>query len=90
MSDRLKEVTKMSEIPKDVKRIIFMGGARYYARMVMVFGVLAWACLIVGIIGDAANKVPGLAPTNWFIMSVGFLLGAVWAWFTAYFAAKEK
>jgi hypothetical protein len=80
---------EMAEIPKDVKRVLFMGGARYYARMVMVFGPLAWACLIVGIVGDAINKTPGLEPTNWFIIAATSLLGAIWAWFTAYFAAKE-
>jgi hypothetical protein len=80
---------EMAEIPKDVKRVLFMGGARYYARMVMVFGPLAWACLIVGIVGDAINRTLGLEPTNWFIMAATSLLGAIWAWFTAYFAAKE-
>jgi hypothetical protein len=79
----------MAEISKDVKRVLFMGGARYYARMVMVFGPLAWVCLILGIVGNATNKTIGLEATNWFIMAVGFLLGAVWAWLTAYFAAKE-
>jgi hypothetical protein len=85
----LKEVIKMSEIPKDSKRLLFMGGARYYARVVTVLGPLAWACLIVGIIGDAINKTPGLEPTNWFILAGISLLGAIWAWITAYFAAKE-
>jgi hypothetical protein len=79
----------MAEIPNDLKRILFMGGARYYARMVMVFGPLAWIFLILGIISDAINKTLGLEPTNWFIMAGISLLGAVWAWFTAYFAAKE-
>ena len=79
----------MAEIPKDVKRLLFMGGARYYARVVMVMGPLTWACLIVGIVGDATNRTLGLEPTNWFIMAAISLLGAIWSWITAYFAAKE-
>ena len=79
----------MAEIPKDLKRLLFMGGARYYARMMMVMGALTWACLIVGIVGDATNRTLGLEPTNWFIFAGISLLGAIWSWITAYFAAKE-
>ena len=79
----------MTEIPKDLKRLLFMGGARYYARMVMVMGPLTWACLIVGIVGDATNRTLGLESTNWFILAGISLLGAIWSWITAYFAAKE-
>ena len=79
----------MLEIPKDLKRLLFMGGARYYARMVMVMGPLTWACLTVGIVGDAMDKTLGLETTHWFILAGISLLGAIWSWITAYFGAKE-
>jgi hypothetical protein len=80
----------MAEIPKDVKRIIFMGGARYYSRMLWFFGPLSWISVILGIVSDAIDKTLGLEPTNWFILAAISILGAMWAWFTAYFAAKEE
>jgi len=79
----------MAEIPKDMRFLLFGRGAKWMARAGLVMAMLAWVCLIVGIVGDAANKVPGLEPTNWFILMVGFLLGALWSWLTAYFATKE-
>ncbi|HEX79132.1 MAG TPA: hypothetical protein G4O19_03135 [Dehalococcoidia bacterium] len=79
----------MAEIPKDLKRMLFMGGARYYARMMMVMGLLTWTCLIVGIVSDATNRTLGLEPTSWFILAGISVLGAIWSWITSYFAAKE-
>jgi hypothetical protein len=35
---------------------------------------IALACLIVGIVGDAMNVVPGLEPTNWLIIAAGWLV----------------
>ena len=35
---------------------------------------IALACLIVGIVGDAVNVVPGLEPTNWLIIGAGWLV----------------
>jgi hypothetical protein len=35
---------------------------------------IALACLIVGIVGDAVNVVPGLEPTNWLIIAAGWLV----------------
>jgi hypothetical protein len=34
-------------------------------------------CAIVGIIGDVTNTVPGLEPTNWFLMGIGFLAAGI-------------
>jgi hypothetical protein len=79
----------MAEIPKDLKRILFMGGAKYYSRMLFFFGPLSWICVILGIVSDAIDKTLGLEPTNWFILAAISILGAMWAWFTSYFAAKE-
>lgn len=79
----------MAEIPKDMKWLLFGRGAKQQVRLHMAFSLVSWACLIVGIVGDAANKVPGLHPTNWFIIAVGFLIAAFWHWLRAYHAAKE-
>jgi hypothetical protein len=35
-------------------------------------------CLIVGIVGSATNMVPGLEPTDWFIIAVGFGVAGCW------------
>jgi hypothetical protein len=35
---------------------------------------IALVCLIVGIVGDAVNVVPGLEPTNWLIIAAGWLV----------------
>jgi hypothetical protein len=50
----------MAEIPKDLRFWLFGRGAKWMARTGVVMASLVWACLIVGIVGDAANKVPGL------------------------------
>jgi magnesium-transporting ATPase (P-type) len=82
-------VIKMAEIPKNMRFLLFGRGARWMAWCGVVFAFLAGASFIVGIIGDVANKKPGLEPTNWFILMVAFFLLAFWSWLTAYFAAKE-
>jgi hypothetical protein len=84
-----KEVIKMAEISKDMKRILFPRSAKAPALVWKVSCYVALACLIVGIVGDAANKKLGLEPTNWFIIMVGFLILAVGSYLTAYHAAKE-
>lgn len=79
----------MAEIPKDMKFLLFGRGARWHARVAMVLDFLGIGCLIVGIIGDAINRVPGLEPTNWFIMAAAFWVWGLWSWLCAYTAAKE-
>ena len=79
----------MAEIPKDTKWWLFGRGAKHHARMCVVFLSLGIVFLIIGIVGDAMNKVPGLEPTNWLIMAVGFWVLGIASWLTAYFAAKE-
>ena len=79
----------MQEIPKDVKWLLFGKGARWHARTSMVLDFAGLGCFVVGIIGDALNKVPGLEPTNWFLMAIGLWIWGFWAWWAAYKAAKE-
>jgi len=79
----------MAEIPKDMRFLLFGRGARWHARSAFVLDVLGMISLIVGIVGDAINRVPGLEPTNWFIMAAAFFVWGLWAWICAYTAAKE-
>jgi len=79
----------MAEVPKDMKTLLFGRSPKQQARLMVAFTLVCWACLIVGIVGDAIDKTLGLEPTSWFIIGVGFLLAAVWHWFRAYHAAKE-
>jgi len=79
----------MAEVPRDLRFLLFGRGAKWHARSSMVISGLGMACFIVAIAGDAANKVPGLEPTNWFLMAIALLVWGFWGWLTAYFAAKE-
>ena len=79
----------MAEIPKDVKRRLFGSSAKQQVWLMAAFVFTCWACLIVGIVGDAIDKTLGLEPTSWFLISIGFLIAGVWHWFRAYHGAKE-
>jgi len=79
----------MAEIPKDMKFLLFGFGARWHAKCMMALNWLGLACLIVGIIGDAINRVPGLEPTNWILIAIALWLWGLASWLTAYNAAKE-
>jgi hypothetical protein len=79
----------MAEIPKDMKFLLFGFGARWHAKCMMALNWLGLACLIVGIIGDAINRVPGLEPTNWILIAIALWLWGLACWLTAYHAAKE-
>ena len=79
----------MAEIPQEVKKLLFGKGALWHARVALVLDLLGLGCLIVGIVGDVMNKVPGLEPTNWFLMAIGFWIWGFWAWYASYAAAKE-
>jgi hypothetical protein len=79
----------MQEIPKDVKCALFLVGAKTLARMASVAEALGFVCLIMAIISGAMNKVLGLAPSYWFLMTVAFWVYGFWSWLAAYFAAKE-
>ena len=79
----------MAEITEDVKRMLFGSSAKQQAWMMTAFVLVCWACLIVGIVGDATDETLGLEPTSWFLISIGWLIAAVWHWFRAYHSAKE-
>ena len=79
----------MAEIPKDVKFLLFGGGAKQKAWQMLAYTFVGLACLIVGIVGDAIDETLGLEPTSWFLISIAWLIAAVWHWFVAYYSAKE-
>jgi len=79
----------MAEIPKDLKQRMYQGGAKRQLWMCMAFTLVCWGTLIVGIVGDAIDETLGLEPTSWFLISIGWLIAAVWHYFKAYHAAKE-
>lgn len=79
----------MAEISEDVKKSLFEKNPKVCCRVSSAFTYFGAAFMVIGIVGDAMNKVPGLEPTTWLIMAVIFLTVGIWAWFTAYFGAKE-
>ena len=79
----------LGAVPKDVKLLLFGGGAKQKAWQMMAYTLVGLACLIVGIVGDAIDETLGLEPTSWFLISIGWLIAAVWHWFRAYHSAKE-
>ena len=79
----------MAEIPKDMKFLLFGKGAKWHARSAMVLDWLGMVCLIVGIVGDAINRVLGLEPLSWLVIAVALWILGLWAWLCAYTAAKE-
>jgi putative Ca2+/H+ antiporter (TMEM165/GDT1 family) len=79
----------MSEVSKNMRFLLLGRSTRFFAYTSLFSSCVAWASLIVGIIGDAVNKKLGLQPSNWFIMAIAFLILAVWEWLKAHAAAKE-
>jgi len=77
----------MAEIPKDLKRHLLEGNPMLCLWMHGIFTYFGFAFLVIGIIGDAMNKVLGLEPTNWFIMAVGFWMLGIFGWFRGYYSA---
>ena len=77
----------MAEIPEKWKRHLFEKNPMRCLWLDGILSLLGFVFLVIGIVGDAMNKVPGLEPTNWFIMAVGFWLLAGFAWFRGYYSA---
>jgi hypothetical protein len=79
----------MAEIPKDMKFMLFGKGAKWHARSSMVLDFLGVACFVIGIIGSAINSGLGLGAINWILIAIALWILGIWAWLTAYNAAKE-
>jgi undecaprenyl pyrophosphate phosphatase UppP len=80
----------MAEIPKDMKFLLFGRGAKWHGRSSIVLDFLGIACLIIGIIGSAINNAIGLGAINWILIAIALWILGIWAWLTAYNAAKEE
>jgi len=52
-----------------------------------ILSLLGSAFLVLGIVGDAMNKVLGLESTNWILMAVGFFVLSGYAWRRGYYSA---
>ena len=79
----------MAEIPKDMRFLLFGKGARWHAKTSFFMDILGMIFLVVGIIADAINVTLGLETTHWFLLALAFFIWGLWAWLTAYHAAKE-
>jgi hypothetical protein len=80
----------MGDIPQELQKALFGSGAGWWACAASIANLLAPICLLVGIIGDAINRTPGLEPINWFIMAAALWVAGLSAWHIAYTAAKEE
>lgn len=70
----------MREPSSYLERIFYQQKPYSYLGAAYVFGYIGFGCLIVGIIGDALNRVPGLEPASWFLAAIGFLILGLWHW----------
>jgi hypothetical protein len=80
----------MAEIPSECKRHLFEENPLRCLCVNGIFTYLGVAFLVIGIVGDAINKVLGLEHTNWFIMAVGFWMLGIFAWFRGYYSALHS
>ena len=80
----------MAEVPQDMKKLLFGMGAKCHAISALVLDFLGLGCLIVGIIASATENEFGLWwPSDWFFIAIALWVLGLWAWITAYFAARE-
>ena len=79
----------MAEIPGDMKKLLFGMGAKWHAYAALIFDYAGLACIILGVIAAVTGDKIGLSAGNWLLLAIGLILFGMWAWFTAYHAAKE-
>ena len=79
----------MAEIPKELRFLLFGAGPRWHAWTALIFDWLGLACLVVGIISAAIDDKLGLGATSWLLVAIALLVWSMYAWFCAYFGARE-
>ena len=79
----------MSEIPQNVKFLLFGFGPKMHAQMALIANLLGIVSVIVGILSAAMKNPLVLGTTNWFLLSIIFFVWGMTFWFAAYFGAKE-
>jgi hypothetical protein len=79
----------MSQIPKELKPILFGKGAKWHAKISMLLDCLGMVSLVLGILSAALNRTLFLGTTNWLLLTIVLFVWGLWAWLCAYFAVKE-
>jgi hypothetical protein len=78
----------MSEIPENIKFLLFGFGPEMAARMALVANSLGLVTMILGIIAGATGRSLGLGATNWFLLTIALFIWGCGQWLVAYFGAK--
>ena len=79
----------MSQIPQNVKFLLFGWGPRPTALMALLINLLAMAATILGVTSAASGNSLGLGAGNWFLLAFVFFMWGFSFWCVAYFGAKE-
>ena len=79
----------MSEIPQNIKFLLFGFGPQMHAVMALITNFLAIATTVLGIISAGKKSSFGLGVTHWFLLAIIFFIWGLSFWFAAYFGAKE-
>jgi hypothetical protein len=78
----------MSDIPENIKFLLFGFGPEMAARMALVANSIGLVTMILGIIAAATGKTLGLGATNWFLLTIALFIWGLGQWLVAYFGAK--
>jgi len=79
----------MAAVPDNLKFLLFGMGPKFHATVAMIIECLALASLVLGIVSGFKNDAVGLWSTEWFLIAIVLFIWGLWAWLTAYVAAKE-
>jgi hypothetical protein len=79
----------MSEIPQNVKSLLFGFGPKLHALMAIIANLLGIVSFILGIVSAFIKQPIALGTTNWFLLTIIFFLWNLLFWFGAYFGARE-
>ena len=78
----------MSQIPENIRFLLFGFGPEMAARMALVANSLGFAAMILGIIAGATGKNLGLGATNWFLLTIALFIWGLGQWLVSYLGAK--
>jgi hypothetical protein len=78
----------MSEIPQNIRFLLFGFGPEMAARMALVANSLGLATMILGIVAAATGKNLGLGATSWFLLTIALFIWGLGQWLVAYLGAK--
>jgi len=79
----------MTEIPNNIKFLLFGSGPKLTALMALFINLLAMAATILGIVSAVTRNSLALGTSNWFLLSIAFFIWGFSFWCVAYFGAKE-